>query len=161
MLCKFSINYTKISSHGLIRKHNQFILNPLQNTFSQQKFRDTIHMNSATLAIRIFSIRFKAFEIEFTAKTSLRTFLTIYMALSQRLTQVGKDLYLLELSELHQMVPMRSPRRVEQLCFLLRRELTVRMAENLERRCSLSLKITKPKPLHLPFSLCMLFWSFN
>ena len=69
----------------------------------------TIHMNSETLRllftatqIVIFSTWFKAFEIEFMAKTSLRTFLTIYMALSQRLTRVGKDSYLLELSELHQ-----------------------------------------------------------
>ena len=36
--------------------------------------------------IGIFSTRFKAFETEFTAKTSLRTFLTIYMALSRRIT---------------------------------------------------------------------------
>ena len=35
----------------------------------------------------------------------------------------------------------RSPRRVEQLYFLLRREPTVRTAENLERRCSLSLSL--------------------
>ena len=66
-------------------------------------------MNSKTLGLLftitqlgIFSTRFKDFETEFTAKTSLRTFLTIYMALSQRLTQVGRDPYLLELSELHQ-----------------------------------------------------------
>ena len=66
-------------------------------------------MNSETLGllftitqIGIFSTRLKAFETEFTAKTSLRTFLTIYMALSQRLTQVGKDPYLLELLKLHQ-----------------------------------------------------------
>ena len=52
--------------------------------------------------IGIFSTRFKVFETEFTAKTSLRTFLTIYMDLSQIITQVGKDPYLLELSELHQ-----------------------------------------------------------
>ena len=65
-------------------------------------------MNSVTLGllftttqIGIFSTQFKAFETEFTAKTSLITFLTIYMALSQILTQVGKDPYLLELSELH------------------------------------------------------------
>ena len=55
-----------------------------------------------TTQIGIFSTRFKASETEFTAKTSLRTFLTIYMALSQRLTRVGKDPYLFELSELHQ-----------------------------------------------------------
>ena len=65
--------------------------------------------------IGIFSTRFKAFETEFTAKTSLRTFLTIYMALSQRITQVVKDPYLLDLSELHQIgvhaypSPRRSP----------------------------------------------------
>ena len=66
-------------------------------------------MNSETLGLLFtttqmgtFSTRFKSFETEFAAKTSLRTFLTIYMARSQRLTQVGKDPYFLELSELHQ-----------------------------------------------------------
>ena len=66
-----------------------------------------------TTQIGIFSTWFKAFETEFTAKTSLRTFLTIYLALSQRLTQVGKDPYLLELLELHQIGAhaLPSPRR--------------------------------------------------
>ena len=50
----------------------------------------------------------------------------------------------------------RSPHRVEQLYFLLRREPTVRMAENLERRCYLSIKNKKPKLLHL-FCLCTFF----
>ena len=35
------------------------------------------------------------------AKSSLRISLTIHMDLSQRITQVGEDPYLLELSELH------------------------------------------------------------
>ena len=68
----------------------------------------TIHMNSEILGLLFtttqignFSTRFKAFETEFTAKTSLITFLTIYMALSQILNQVGKDPYFLELSELY------------------------------------------------------------
>ena len=46
--------------------------------------------------------QFKCFETEITAKSSLRIFLTIYMALRQRITQVGKDPYLLEFLELHQ-----------------------------------------------------------
>ena len=46
-----------------------------------------------------FLTRFKDFETESTAKTSLRTFLTIYMTLSQRLTQVEKDPYLVEFDE--------------------------------------------------------------
>ena len=63
--------------------------------------------------IGIFSTQFKAFETEFMAKTSLRTFLTIYMTLSQRITQVGRYPYLLELSELHQIGvhALSSPRR--------------------------------------------------
>ena len=114
MLCKFTINYTKINSHGLINKHEQFILNhSTKHIFTQNYFMShsctihvTIHMNSKTLRLlftttqnRNFLTRFKAFETESTAKTSLRTFLTIYMALSQRLTQVGKDLYLVEFDE--------------------------------------------------------------
>ena len=67
-------------------------------------------MNSETLGwhcsqpqqFGIFSTRFKGFETEFTTKSSLRLSLTIHMALSQRITRVGKDPYLLELSELHQ-----------------------------------------------------------
>ena len=63
---------------------------------------ETLGLLFTTTQIEIFSTRFKAFETEFTAKTSLRTFLTIYMVLNKRLTQVGKDPYLLELSEFHQ-----------------------------------------------------------
>ena len=99
----------KISSHELISKHKQFILNHLQNTFSHQENHVTIHVNSETLGLLftttkfgIFSTRFKGFETEFTAKSSLRISLTINMALSQRINQVGKDPYLLELSELSQ-----------------------------------------------------------
>ena len=89
--------------------------------------------------MRIFSTRFKCFETENTTNSSLRTSPTFYMALSQRITQVGKDPYLLELSELHQSVSTCSPSHVDRLYFLLRREPTVRTAENLERKSFLSL----------------------
>ena len=102
-------NNTKISSHGLISKYKQFILNHLQHTFSHQENLITIHVNSETLGLLftatkfgIFSTRFKGFEIEFTTKSSLRISLTINMVLSQRINQVGKDSYILELLELHQ-----------------------------------------------------------
>ena len=78
-------------------------------------------MNSETLGLAlfttttmgIFSTQFKCFETENTANSSLKTSPTIYMALNQRITQVGKDPYLLELSELHQIGvhPWPSPRR--------------------------------------------------
>ena len=69
------------------------------------------------------------------------------------------------------LVPTCSPRCVELLCFLARRNPTVRSPVNLERRCSLSKIITKcpttasPPCLHvfsffsisLPFSLRILF----
>ena len=121
MLFNFHINNTKISSHGLISKHKQFILNHLQNIFSHQENHVTIHMNSETLGLLftatkfgIFFTRFKGFETEFTAKSSLRISLTINMALSQRINQVGKDPYLLEFLELHQISvhAWPSPRRV-------------------------------------------------
>ena len=104
-------------------------------------------MNSETLMLAlftvtimgIFSTRFKCFEIENTANPSLRTSPTIYMAVSQRITLVGKDPYLLELSKLHKSVPTRSPRRVEQLYFSARNEPKVRTTGNLERRHTLSL----------------------
>ena len=64
-------------------------------------------MNSKTLGLLFtttqnmnFLTRFKAFETEFTTKISLRTFLTISMTLSQGLTQVGKDPYLMEFDEI-------------------------------------------------------------
>ena len=74
-----------------------------------QKSHKKNHVNRETLGlalftatqIRIFSTRFKAFETEFTAKSSLRISLTIHMDLSQRITRVGKDPYFLEVSELH------------------------------------------------------------
>ena len=138
MLFSFHINNTKISSHGLISKHKQFILNHFQNTISHQENHVTIRVNSETLRLLftatkfgIFSTRFKGFETDFTAKASIIISLTINMALSQRINQVGKDPYLLDLSELHQIGAQRSSRRVDRLCFLLRREPTVRMAENL------------------------------
>ena len=147
MLCNFTINYTKISSHELINKREQFILNhSTKHIFAQNYFCITIHMNSKTLGllftitqIGIFFTRFKAFETEFTTKTSLRTFLTIYMIHSQEVTQVGKDPYLLSCRNSTKLVSTRSPRRVEQLSFLLRRKPMVRSAGNLERSHSLSL----------------------
>ena len=50
----------------------------------------------------------------------------------------------------------RSPHRVNQLCFLLRREPTVRTIGNLERRhtLSLSLKLTNPSHCHFWSSFC-------
>ena len=110
---------------------------------------ETLRLLFKTTHIGIFSTRFKAFEIEFTAKTSLKTFLTIYMALSQRLMQVGKIPTSWSCRNSTKSVPMCSPYCVEQLYFLLRREPTVRSIENLERRRSLSLsKNHKPSSLH-------------
>ena len=54
-------------------------------------------------------------------------------------------------------MPTCSPRCVEPLFFLVRRNLTIRYTRILERRCSLSKKITKSKPLHLPFFSCTRF----
>ena len=61
-------------------------------------------------------------------------------------------------------MPTRSPRRVEQLFFLLRQKSTVLFFEILERRCSLSKKITKFShcisplvPAHCPFC-SFYFW---
>ena len=109
MLFNFHINNTKISSHGLISTHKQFFLNHLQNTYSHQENHVTIHVNSETLGLLftatkfgIFSTWFKGSETEFTVKSSLIISLTLNMALSQRITRVGKDPYLLDLSELHQ-----------------------------------------------------------
>ena len=63
---------------------------------------ETLGLLFTTIKIGIFSTRFKAFETEFTAKSSLRISLTINMAITQRISQVGKDSYLLDLSEIHQ-----------------------------------------------------------
>ena len=90
-----------------------------------------------------FLTRFKAFETKFTVKTSLRTFLIIYMALSQRLTQVRKIPTSWSCRNSTKSVPTRSPCRVEQLSFLLHRKPTVRSAGILERKCSLSKKNQK------------------
>ena len=62
----------------------------------------TLGLLFTIIQIGIFFTQFKAFETEFTTKTSLRTFLTIYMALSHRIMQIGKYPYLLELSKLYQ-----------------------------------------------------------
>ena len=102
--------HQKLAHMGqLTNKSNSNLNHSTKHIFTQKYFVNTIHVNSKTLGslftatqLGIFYTRFKAFETKFIAKTSLRTFLTIYMALSRRLTQVGKDPYLLELSELHQ-----------------------------------------------------------
>ena len=104
-------------------------------------------MNSETLGLALFtattmgiySTRFKCFETENTANPSLKTSPTIYMTLSQKITQVGKIPTYWSCRNSTKSVSMRSPRRVDRLCFLLRREQTIRTAENLERRSSLSL----------------------
>ena len=103
-----------------------------------------------TIQIGIFSTRFKCFKTEFTDKTTLRTFLTIYMDLSQRLTQVGKDPYLLEFSELHQIGAHAqfSPRRTT---FLLAPSRTDSPIGRNPREKPLPLSLKKKKknqPLH-------------
>ena len=115
-------------------------------------------MNSETLGllfmatqIEIFSTRFNAFETEFTAKISLGTFLTIYMALSQRLTQVGKDPYLLELSELHQIGVHAWPSPGRATLLLAPSKTNSPIGRNPgENTLSLSLKIKSP-------SYCIVF----
>ena len=58
-------------------------------------------------------------------------------------------------------VPTCSPRCVEPLCFLVQRNPTIGLTGILERRYSLSKrKITKCKPLHLPFFSCTRFLHF-
>ena len=56
---------------------------------------------------------------------------------------------------------MCSPHLVEHLCFLLRREPTVRMAGNLERRCSLSLSKKIKNPSYCIFLLSACFFVFH
>ena len=89
--------------------------------------------------MRIFSTWFKCFEAENAANPSLKTSQTIYMTLSQRITQVGKIPTSWSCRNSTKSMSTRSPHRVDRLCFLLRREPTIRTAENLERRSSLSL----------------------
>ena len=58
-------------------------------------------------------------------------------------------------------MPTRSPCRVEQLYFLLRRKPKVRTAENLEKRCSLSLSKTQnaqPLPFLSYCPFCLQKW---
>ena len=57
-------------------------------------------------------------------------------------------------------MPMCSPRCVEPLCFLVRRNPTVRSLVNLERRCSLSKKITKCLATASPPCLHVFFFFF-
>ena len=126
-------------------------------------------MNSVTLGllftttqIGIFSTQFKAFETEFTAKTSLKTFLTIYMALSQRLRQVGKDPYLLELSELHQIGVHTYPSPRRMTLFLAPSKTDGPIGRNpREKVLSLSLKTTKPKLTASPPTYCTFFGLFE
>ena len=52
MLCTFTINTPKISSHGLINKYEQFILNySTIHIIPQKYFENTIHVNSETLGL--------------------------------------------------------------------------------------------------------------
>ena len=110
---------------------------------------ETLGLLFTTTQIGIFSTRFKAFETEFTAKTSLRTFLTIYMALIHVKIPTSWSCQNSIKSVLYFLT--RSPHRVEQLYFLLRREPTVRSTENLERRCSLSLSLKLKMTSHCRF----------
>ena len=55
----------------------------------------------------------------------------------------------------------RSPPRVDRLCFFLRLESTVRTAENLGRRSSLSLKSQKPHFLTFPSPLSLLVFKME
>ena len=83
------------------------------------------------------------------AKSSLGISLTINMALSQRISQVGKDPYLLELSELHQIgvnaLPL--PRRSTLLLAPSRTD-GPNGQKSREKELSLSLKHKTSHPLH-------------
>ena len=104
----------------------------------------------------IFSTLFKCFETENTTNPSFRTSSTIYMTLSQRITQVGKDPYLLELSELHQIGvhAWPSPRRSTLLLAPSRTDGPNGLKSR-EKELFLSLKSQKPtscpkfQPLHV------------
>ena len=103
---------------------------------------------------RIFSTRFKAFETEITAKTSLRTFLTIYMVFKQGLIQVGKDSYLLELSELRQIGAhaQPSPRRTTLLLAPSKTDGSIDRKSR-EKEVLHSLKLKNSSHCISPFSL--------
>ena len=61
MLCKSIINYTKISSHGLINKHEQFILNHSTiHIFTKKKnnFMSLFTYYSHTIHVTIHVIHF-------------------------------------------------------------------------------------------------------
>ena len=109
----------------------------------------------------IFSTRIKGFEAEFTAKSSLKVSLTINMALSQRISQVGKDPYLLELSELHQIGVHAQP-SLRRATLLLAPSRTdgLNDRKSREKEHFLSLKFHKPNLLHIrssPFCTFPLF----
>ena len=115
---------------------------------------ETLGLLFTTTQIGLFSTRFKAFETEFMAKTSLRTFLTIYMAIIQRLTQVGKDPYLLELLKHHQISAhaLPSPRRATLLLSPSRTNGPIGRNPR-EKVLSLSLKLKMPSHYHFLFQL--------
>ena len=96
------------------------------------------------------------------AKISLRTFLTIYMTLSQRVIQVGKNRYLLELSELHKIGAHAypSPRRATLLLASSKSDGPIGCKFR-EKAHLLSLKTRKSS--HCPFfsSLSRFSLSFN
>ena len=122
----------------------------------------TLELLLMTTQIGIFSTRFKAFETEFTAKTSLKTFLTIYMVLCQRLTQVGKDLYLSELSKLHQIGAHTYPSPCRTTFLLAPSRTDGPIGRNLREKVHLlSLKNKICTSLHLPLLqvfFALFFW---
>ena len=97
-------NNIKISSHWLINKSKQFILNYPTTQKSHKN-----HVNSETLGSALFTViqvRISSLGSKILrpiTRPSRPQQISIHkMVLSQRINQVGKDLYLLELSELHQ-----------------------------------------------------------
>ena len=100
---QFTINNTKISSHGLITIQAIHFESP-NNT----KNHTTNHVNSETLGSTLFtatqvgisSLGSKILR-PITRPSRPQQILIHKKDLSQRISQVGKDPYLLELSELH------------------------------------------------------------
>ena len=102
---QFTINNTKISSHGLMIIQEIHFESP-NNT----KNHTTNHVNSETLESALFiatqvGISSPGSKIlrPMTRHSRPQLILIHKMALSQRINQVGKDPYLLELLELHKM----------------------------------------------------------
>ena len=100
---QFTINNTKISSHGLITIKTIHFESP-KNT----KNHTTNHVNSETLGLALFTATQVGISslgskiLRLITRLSRPQQIPIHkMALSQRINQVGKDPYLLELAELH------------------------------------------------------------